>query len=394
MSARITKAEALRTVAEDAYEAASAGLGFAPTRMGGYAARRLAEVRFGIPADTISIDHRGDWGNALRTLAKTNPALAERLNFTKKARGRGFEPHTNAEVVFGTLEVEQYVRGWRQPSFGISTPQEFQGVSTFGPAGLYQGVLIVEKDGLLEFIRRAGIGPRYDLMIASSEGQGVEALKALIERFSQEGLPCYVLRDYDLAGAQIAAALSGRNTKSWRWKVKPRVVDLGIKFGDIAHWKIEDESVSGEDDWEPLLRDLGSSQEEIAYLLGETWIAPSERKNRRGKLVTHWRGRRAELNGLIGQTFIDYIEAKLDAQKLGKLVPSDEWLRQAYVRAVKVKRLNDEIENLVNGMADGEVAVPEDLRARVEQKLDGDRSRVWDLVVAGLAEEDNEEVEQ
>jgi hypothetical protein len=81
------------------------------------------------------------------------------------------------------LEVERYVRGWDSPRFRISTPQEFQGVSTSGPAGLFQGVLIVEKDGLLEFVRRAGIGARYDLMVASSEVQGVDALEELVERF-------------------------------------------------------------------------------------------------------------------------------------------------------------------------------------------------------------------
>jgi len=153
--ARMTKAAALRAVAEDAYEEASAGLGFAPTRMGGYAARRLVEARYGIPADSISLDHRGDWGNALRTLP---PEVAQRLNFTKKARGTGYEPHTGREVKFGTREVEQYVGSWREPSFDIETPQASPWISTSGPDGVYQGVLIVEKDGQLEFISRAGIG--------------------------------------------------------------------------------------------------------------------------------------------------------------------------------------------------------------------------------------------
>jgi len=63
-----TKAAALREVALDAYREAEAGLGFAMFRMIGYAARRLVEARFGIPADTITIETSGDWGYALGTL--------------------------------------------------------------------------------------------------------------------------------------------------------------------------------------------------------------------------------------------------------------------------------------------------------------------------------------
>ena len=105
-------------------------------------------------------------------------------------------------------------------------------------------------------------------------------------------------------------------------------------------------------------------------------------------MATFWSGRRAELNGLIGQRFIDYIEAKLDALGIGKLVPSDERLQAAYRRAVRVQRLNDQIARLVEGMAVEEVAAPDDLRRRVEAALGNDRGRVWDMVVAALAEED------
>jgi Topoisomerase 6 subunit A/Spo11, Toprim domain len=260
----VTKAEARRAVLLDAWEEASAGLGYAPYRMVGYAARRLAEARFGIPADEFTITHRGDWGYALRTWEEQNPELAEKLNITRKARGRGFEPRTDHRSDFGTVEVRRYVRGWREPWLGNVQnvpPQAARSVHTSGPDGLYQGVLVVEKDGLLEFIRRAEIGERYDLMIASAEGQGVEAIKELIEQATvRYGLPVYLLHDFDISGMQIAAALSGRDTRSWTWKVQPTVIDLGINLEDIEKWDIQDESVSGEDDWVPLLEELGSSE--------------------------------------------------------------------------------------------------------------------------------------
>jgi Topoisomerase 6 subunit A/Spo11, Toprim domain len=294
-------------------------------------------------------------------------------------------------VEFGTLEVEQYVRRWREPGFSIYAPSISQGISTWGPKGLYQGVLVVEKDGLLEFIRRAGIAERYDLMVAASEGQGTEAIRSLIASFSVKQVPVYLLHDYDLAGVQIAAALSGRDTKSWEWDFQPLVHDLGIDFADIEPWDIQDESVSDEDDFVPLLRELGCSEEEIDYLVAEQWQAPSERKNRRGQTATFWSGRRAELNGLIGQDFIDYIEAKLDALEIEKLLPTDEWLRAAYSHILNVNALNGEIEQLVSDWKAEEREAPADLRERLSEKLRRDREMPWDLALAELLEEDDEE---
>ena len=72
----ISKAAALRAVALDAYQEASGGLGFAPDRSVAYAARRLAEARFGIPASTITLGHNGDWGQ--RATGPSSPRSAPR----------------------------------------------------------------------------------------------------------------------------------------------------------------------------------------------------------------------------------------------------------------------------------------------------------------------------
>lgn len=392
----LSKAEALRSVLPAAWEEASAGLGFAPFRMMGYAARRLAEKRYGIPADEFTIAHNGDWGYALRTWEEQNPELAAKLNITRKPRGRGYEPHTGVRVDFGTVEVNEYVGDWCEPEFSnpqLVPPEASASVLTAGPDGLYQGVLLIEKDGLLEFIRRAKIAERHDLMVASTEGQSVEAVKKLIEQLTiRYGLPIYVLYDFDIAGVLSRAAIRGRDTKSWEWTVTPNVIDLGIHFDDIEPYDIADESVSGEDDWVPLLEELALEDEKItdeaiAYLVAEQWQAPSRRKNRRGKIVTHWRGRRAELNGLIGQTFIDFIEEKLKAAKVKKLIPDDELLADTYRHGIEIQELNRRIEKLVDAFFQeerDEVQVPDDLREQVEQALRDNREQSWDLALLGL----------
>jgi hypothetical protein len=55
---------------------------------------------------------------------------------------------------------------------------------------------------------------------------------------------------------------------------------------------------------------------------------------------------------------------------------------------VKVNRLNDAIAKLADGTDEEEVVVPDDLRHRVEPELAVNRARMWDLVVADLAEAD------
>ena len=107
----------------------------------------------------------------------------------------------------------------------------------------------------MEILRRLGIDREFDIMLAASEGQGVEALKEMVEEMTllHPDVTIYLLHDFDIAGVQIAAAMMGRDTKSWDWSVTPNVVDLGVHHEDIAAYGILDESDSGEDDWVPLL---------------------------------------------------------------------------------------------------------------------------------------------
>lgn len=384
----MTKAAALRAVALDAYGEASEGVGFAPFRMIGYVARRLVEERYGIPADSISITHNGDWGNALRTL---DPATRSRMRIVSKARGVGHEPHTYRRVAFGTLEVESYRYAWTDPDLTIPEGVVIgNDVSTCGPHARYGGVLLVEKDGLLPMLQQAGIGHEFDLMLAASEGQGVVALKEMVEEITLAfpDVPIYVLHDFDIAGVQIAAAMMGRNTKSWSWSTTPNTIDLGIHFGDIAAYGIEDESDSGEDDWAPLLEELGLEPDAIGYLIAAQSQEPSARRNREGKAVTHWTGRRAELNGLAGQTFVRYVRDKLTEAGASKVVPQEDVLGEAYVRAANIAAINAAIERLLSSWKKIDVAVPADLGGEVERYLRDNPKEAWDNAIAAFADEE------
>ena len=157
---RISKREALRRVYPEAYEQAEAGLGYAEFRMFGYAARRLVEQQFGIPADSITISPNGDHGEAWRSAQREHPKQAAAMNIYFGPRGRDRaapQPGPSA----GTAAVREYVEAWGSPRLGHGlSPEMFTvglHVSAIGPEGCYGGLLVIEKDGLLPWKRRRSI---------------------------------------------------------------------------------------------------------------------------------------------------------------------------------------------------------------------------------------------
>jgi hypothetical protein len=138
------------------------------------------------------------------------------------------------------------------------------------------------------------------------------------------------------------------------------------------------------------LREIGLDDDAIEYLVAEQWTAPSTAKHRAGKPVTHWRGRRAELNGMTGSVLVDYIREKLAEHEVMKVVPTAADLGAAYARAYRMHHLNDGIEELREEAAELAADVPGDLARRVDLLLGEEPALGWDEAVARLAAEDRE----
>jgi hypothetical protein len=132
----------------------------------------------------------------------------------------------------------------------------------------------------------------------------------------------------------------------------------------------------------PNLRENGANDDEIAYLVADQWTEPRPT----GKSKSHWSGRRAELNGLVGDEFINFIETRLAEEEARKVIPDQAQLRDAYRRAVVINRLNDAVAAALEAVDRDHIVPPDDLRAQVEDVLQEDRSLSWDLAVAELAE--------
>jgi hypothetical protein len=97
---------------------------------------------------------------------------------TYDARGHYSEPHDQKSFGIGTIEVRNYLVGFRDPTVVEAGFSEAK-VKTSGPSGNFGAVLFIEKEGFDALLRRALIAEKFDLAIVSTKGMSVVAARAL-----------------------------------------------------------------------------------------------------------------------------------------------------------------------------------------------------------------------
>ena len=118
------------------------------------------------------------------------------------------------------------------------------------------------------------------------------------------------------------------------------------------------------------LRQNGATQEEIQFLLSN----------------------RVELNAFASDELVAFIERKLDALGIKKVVPDDATLALAAERARAKALINEKIEEVVEEASEQakQMAAVADLAASVRALLEQDRELSWDAAVARIVEENDE----
>jgi DNA topoisomerase VI subunit B len=292
--------------------------------------------------------------------------LTARWDVVFDARGRLVEPHTHTRVDLGTLAVRRYVAAWREgveerPALEFDT-----GVTTVGPMNRYKFALFVEKEGFDELWQAINLADRYDLAIMSTKGMTVTASRELVERLSERGVTILMLRDFDKAGFSIVETLSN-DTRRYRFKTKPRIVDLGLRLDDVKRWKLEGEPVSyrGEKDPRENLRANGATTAECNYLVA-------------GRSGGVWYGSRVELNAFTSGQMVEWLIGKLEAIGVKKVVPCDEVLECSYRRAVRLANIQKVVNEMIRD--ETEIRLPKNLRSRVGKAL-RNSSLAWDDVI-------------
>src|SRR5262249_25140282 len=243
---------------------------------------------------------------------------------------------------------------------------------TSGPRNRYRFALFVEKEGFDPLLERAQIARRYDLALMSTKGMTVTAYRRLIERLTEQGVTILVLRDFDKAGFTILHTMQN-DTSRYRFKTRPKVIDLGLRLADVRQMGLQSERVEyrGTSDPRELLRQQGATQEERDFLVGR-------------KTASGWIGERVELNAMTSRQFIDFLERKLEAAGVSKLVPDEAVLVKAYRRAAAIASIERAVDAAIDGhQADG-VTVPPGLADSVRAEIEG-TGLSWDDAVWRLA---------
>lgn len=289
------------------------------------------------------------------------------------ARGHLIEPHTGKEIPLGTLAVDKYlgdinehhVDGWdREKLFDRSYP-------TCGPSNRYSAILFVEKEGFNELFAEVKLAERFDLAIMSTKGQTVVAARRLVDEQCAGNVPVLVLHDLDKEGFLISQRLT-TVSDSARWKDRVRyefqnsvnVIDLGLRLSDVKEWDLESEFVTFRGRFD-----------------SDTIATPEEQRFLR-------ENQRVELNAFTSADFITWIESKLAAHGIQKVVPDTETLQDAFRRAWQIAEVNSRIGDIFAEAAAAaeNASIPDDLEGRIRAAQRDAPEQPWDEALAGIVQ--------
>jgi len=294
------------------------------------------------------------------------------------ARGHLIEPYTKRKVPLGGLGVREYTSTWHS-KVEISTPAIKGRVNTDGPGNRFSNALFIEKEGFTEILADAKIGEKYDMAIMSTKGIPTDAACNLIEDMTRCGVRVFVLHDFDLAGFKILRTLR----EGTRMTTGTDVVDLGLRMADIEELPSEPVYYRQREDPRIYLEwECFATQEESAFLVegGGDW-------------GQSWYGHRVEINAMISEKLLAWLEGKLEEHGVTKTIPDDEALSEAYKRATLLQQLEKRIEELGREIDTDAMAIPEGLRDQVMALLKARPEWSWDDIVWELVKQNGNEKE-
>jgi hypothetical protein len=295
------------------------------------------------------------------------------------ARGHLYEPHTDLMVPLGTLAVRQHLKDANEL---VVKPEEYKLTGklypTMGPQNRYGDVLFLEKEGFHPLLNAVDLQERRDIAVMSTKGMSVTAARELIDSIcarTNNGVPVrlLVLHDFDKSGFSIVGTLQ-RATRRYTFQNDVEVIDLGLRMEDIASLESEPVYLKKNQTRSAMrwnLKENGATEEEVDFL------APKD-----GEL------RRVELNAMTSDQLVRFIEAKLDAHGVEKVIPDEATLADAYRRAHEACTVQVKIDELVAEIRKRPpINVPPDLAAQIEAAFEEDQTQPWDAVIAELVKE-------
>ncbi len=359
-STRITIKEVAFNVMEKAYNKASSnGKYYANARQIMYAARPDILERVDPPIDTLDSQY------FTQTILKDYiEAYSPNWRVVWDARGHFVEPHTGNSIGIGGVEVSNYIEGWVSHITEIETPNIDRKIATKGPEHRFGSVLFIEKEGFNEQLKDARIDKKYDLALMSTKGMPVKAACDLLSRL-QSRVDIYVLHDFDLSGFIILKTLR----QGTRLARGINVIDIGFRWEDIQG--LPSEPVYNRGNVYGKLRECGATKEEIEFIKD---------------------GERVELNAMMADQFVEFVEKKLKDHGVKKVIPEDDILISAYKRAYYAHEVEEKLEEMESEL--DESNIPKTLKEQVEKRLKESPTESWDKAVWDIVNDDYEKADE
>jgi DNA topoisomerase VI subunit A len=278
-------------------------------------------------------------------------------------RGHFAEPHIERVIGLGTLNVRGYLSRIDKPKFD-EADFDPASVKTYGPDGSFGAVLYVEKEGFLPLFERVKLAKRFDIAIMSSKGMSVTAARELVDKVCRR-IPLLVLHDFDSAGIIIRDTLEN-DTRRYSYSSPPRIIDLGLHYGDIGGLPSEPNNSTISDE---RLSQAGLDHAAIDFL----------------------RTQRVELNAMTSRQLVDFVEAKLQQHGIRKVIPNSETLAKTYQMFAASDRLSEAFDKVKEELEDepeAQIKVPDDLEAQVNAKLQEKPDITWHRAVRLILDPD------
>jgi DNA topoisomerase VI subunit B len=125
----------------------------------------------------------------------------------------------------------------------------------------------------------------------------------------------------------------------------------------------------------------GATPEEQAFLI------PGPQQFNQSIRTWYWPGQRVELNAMTSDQFVAWLTRRLTECGVTKVIPPQETLAKAYLRAAHTRTLNERIRRLQEEMTEETITIPQTLRAAVEALLWQDPTLSWDAALWQLVQE-------
>ena len=353
---RLTLRDAAFMFMEEAYDKASSnGKFYANARQVMYAARPLIIDVLGVNAWSPKTD-KYFTQTLLKDYIEENGA---NMKVVWDARGHLREPHTKYKIGLGGAEVMKYHRDQTGSVNEAETVSFDKQIKTKGPANRYGAVLFIEKEGFDEQLEDAGLAEKWDIAIMSSKGI---PNKATCDVGAMVGVPVLVLHDFDLAGFKIVRTLR-RGTRLARGI--DNLIDIGLGMEDVRDLDPEPVIYNQREDPRHYLKLCGATAEECNFL-------------------SH---KRVEINMLSTEDLIKFLERNFIEHDVKKVIPDEETLRKAYLRAVFCQEMEEKANEIQIEQED--LTVPDGLAQKISDSLAENPAQSWDEVVWDLADEEN-----